>query len=298
MKIVLALSSGGSRGIAHIGVIEELKAAGLEIVAVAGSSVGSSIGAFHAAGLLPEFKDWITRIDKTDVFKLMDFTFNKQGFIKGERLFSELEKMFGDRMIEHLEIPYTAVAVDIKKREEVWLTKGSMLEAVRASCATPSIMTPIKINNRELMDGGILNPLPIEPLLKYPHDMMVISNVNGNFPYKSVRQPVEEKKEQEKQYDSKIDLFWKRWKEYLPTTKSKQQEEKLSVFGLMNASVELLEERVIDLSLQKHQPHLRIEMSRKAAGFFDFYRAQEMIEYGRKCARKALKNYNLNKQTV
>lgn len=291
MKIALSLSSGGSRGIAHIGVIEELEAAGFEIVAVAGSSVGSSIGAFHAAGLLPEFKDWISKIDKTDVFKLMDFTFNTQGFIKGERLFNELEKEFGDKAIENLEVPYTAVAVDIHKREEVWLNQGSMLTAVRASCATPSIVTPVKIGHRELVDGGVLNPLPIEPLLGHRHDLLVVSNVNGNFEYKSGKQ-LGKKQEQETEYASKMKSFWKRWREYLPKSKSEQQAEKLTMIGLVSASVELLEDRVIDLSLQKHQPHIKIEMSRKAAGFFDFYRAEEMIEYGRKCARRALKEMN------
>ncbi len=289
MKVALSLSSGGSRGIAHIGVIEEIEAEGHEIVAISGASVGSSIAGFYAAGILPEFKDWITQIDKSDVFKLMDFAFTTKGLMKGERLFKELEKTFGDHQIEDLNLPYTAVAVDIKKREEVWLTDGSLLKAIRASCSTPSVLTPVTIKNRELVDGGVLNPLPVEPLLTQEYDLLITSNVNGNFDYKPRRKAPKKLEETENAYASKIDQFWKRWKEYLPKTKSVQQEEKLSMFGMINAAVELLEDRVIQLSIQKHQPDVHIEMSRKSAGFFDFYRAEEMIEYGRACTRKALK---------
>ncbi len=160
-SISLVLGSGGARGYAHIGVIEELLKHDYEIKSISGSSMGALIGALYACGKLGEYKEWVLGLDLFDVASLIDLSFARTGIIQGDKVFKEIEKMIGDVMIEDLPISYTAVATDLIKQKEVWFQKGSLLDAVRASIAIPTVFTPKKIGNRHLIDGGVLNPFPI-----------------------------------------------------------------------------------------------------------------------------------------
>ena len=131
---------------------------GYVISSIAGCSIGSLIGGMYASGNLNKFKSWILKLDKKDVFKLMDFTFSSQGILKGKKVFEELKKIIGDLNIEDLRIPFSAVAVNLNNHKEVIFRSGNLLEAIRASSSIPSIVTPIKKENQMLVDGGILNP--------------------------------------------------------------------------------------------------------------------------------------------
>ncbi|MGI9543058.1 MAG: patatin-like phospholipase family protein [Cyclobacteriaceae bacterium] len=136
-SIALVLSSGGARGVAQIGVIEELENRGIKINAIAGSSMGALIGGLYAAGKLPIYKEWVCRMTRMDVFDLVDFTFSTQGFIRGDRVFKEMKKLIDDCNIEDLDIPFAAVASNLKNHQEIVFTKGSLYRALRASMAIP-----------------------------------------------------------------------------------------------------------------------------------------------------------------
>jgi len=177
--VALTLGSGGARGYAHIGAIEILQERGYEIVAVSGCSMGALIGGFYAAGKLQDYKDWVTGLGQFDVLRLLDVTFNSIGAIRGEKVFSVVREMLGDTRIEDLPIPYTAVATDLLAHKEVWFQEGPLDQAIRASVAIPSVVTPLVLNGRVLVDGALLNPLPIIPTISAHADLIVAVNLSG-----------------------------------------------------------------------------------------------------------------------
>lgn len=160
-KIALVLGSGGARGLAHIGVIEELLSRGYDITSVAGTSMGALVGGIYAAGKLPDFKKWVLGIDKFRMFQLLDFSFRLDGMVKGQRIISTLKEMVPDLSIEALPIPFAAISTDMAAEREVVFDRGSLFDAIRASISLPAFFRPVHKSDMVLMDGGILNPLPI-----------------------------------------------------------------------------------------------------------------------------------------
>ena len=161
-KIALVLSSGGARGNAHIGAIQEIVSRGYEIASISGTSMGAVIGGVYAAGKLDEFSDWMSSLHKMDVFNLMDFTLSNQGFFKVDRVFNEMKKFIPDVQIEDLKIPFVAVSTDLKKKDTVVFKEGNLFNALRASVAIPAVVTPVKLSEKFLVDGGLMAPIPIQ----------------------------------------------------------------------------------------------------------------------------------------
>lgn len=177
--VALTLGSGGARGYAHIGAIELLVERGYEIVAISGCSMGALIGGMYGAGKMQDYKDWVTGLGQFDVLKLLDVTFNSVGAIRGEKIFSVVREMLGDTRIENLPIAYTAVATDLLAHKEIWFQEGPLDQAIRASVAIPSVVTPLVLNGRVLVDGALLNPLPIIPTISSHADLIVAVNLSG-----------------------------------------------------------------------------------------------------------------------
>ncbi|MDO5617217.1 patatin-like phospholipase family protein [Kocuria sp.] len=162
MEIALVLGSGGARGYAHIGVIDELLHRGHQIVSIAGCSMGALVGGMYAAGALEDFRAFVEPLKRSEVFRYADLSVSGPGLFKSDRLMDKLHSLIGDIRIEELPIPYTAVATDLTNRREVWFHDGPLLTAVRASIAIPTAITPVVYRGRLLADGGILNPLPVD----------------------------------------------------------------------------------------------------------------------------------------
>ncbi|WP_313519126.1 patatin-like phospholipase family protein [Pseudomonas sp.] len=178
-RVALVLGSGGARGYAHIGVIEELEARGYEIGCIAGCSMGAVVGGVYAAGKLREYREWIESLDYLDVLRLVDVSFSL-GAIRGEKVFGRIREIVGEIDIQDLKIPYTAVATDLTNQQEIWFQEGSLHQAMRASAAIPSLFTPVVQGNRMLVDGGLLNPLPIVPVVSSHCDLIVAVNLNSS----------------------------------------------------------------------------------------------------------------------
>ncbi|MDX1588625.1 MAG: patatin-like phospholipase family protein [Oleiphilaceae bacterium] len=191
-KVALALGSGGARGYAHIGVIEVLEEQGYEITAITGSSMGALIGGVYATGNLRAYKDWVTGLDQFDLFRLLDFSLKSPGAIRGDKVFSRLEEMIGDTRIEDLSIAYTAIATDLLAHKEVWFQKGLLRDVIRASIAIPSVITPVMMQGRVLVDGGLLNPVPIIPTMAAYADIILAVNLSGNANQHPNIPPIEE----------------------------------------------------------------------------------------------------------
>lgn len=286
--VSLVLSGGGARGIAHIGVIEELEKQGFNIKSISGTSMGSLVGAVYAVGKMQEYKNWIYTLDRLDVFKLIDFTFSSQGLVKGDRVFKKMKKFIPDINIEELDIHYTATAADIINNKEVVFTKGSIYDAVRASIAIPTVFTPVITENSILVDGGVVNNVPISHVKRTKDDLLIVVYVNADIP---VSRPSISKKEKEKKqsvYLKKINKFYN----HINISKSKSKREKLGYFDIMNKTIALVTYQLAQLLMEKHSPDILVNVSRNSCGTFDFYKAEELVEIGRLAAIKSLEKYN------
>jgi NTE family protein len=268
-NIALVLSSGGARGFAHIGIIEELLKYNFNITSIAGTSMGSIIAGVYAAGKLNEFTEWACSVNRLGLFKLVDFTFSTRGFIKGDRVLNEIRKIVGDINIEELEIPYAAVATDIIRQQEVVFREGCLFEAMRASMAIPTIFTPSVLNGKELIDGGIMNPLPIDLIERTENDLLVVVNVNANLTEES----------------ELVDASF-------PSKKNgelvQEEKRKYGFFDLLTKSFDLTQDKLTDMIIDKHKPDILINVSRDLCSTFDFHRGSEIIEAGRKAFAKRI----------
>ena len=179
MKIALALGSGGARGYAHIGVIRELEARGHEVVGVSGASMGAVVGSLFAAGKLDHFEEWVRGLSQRDVLRLLDVSFAGGGAIRANKVMAVIGSMLDEVHIEDMRIPFTAVATDLRARREVWFTRGPAGVAVRASLAIPSVITPALVGGRLIIDGGVTNPVPLEPLAPVESDLLLAVSLTG-----------------------------------------------------------------------------------------------------------------------
>lgn len=177
-SVALVLSSGGPRGLAYIGAIEELQSRGYTIHSVAGTSMGSLVGGVFAAGKLAEFKEWITTLDGWKVFSLMDFSLSKNHFVKGDKIMDAIKCIVPDVDIESLEIPYRAVATDISTGEEVVFSSGKLFDAIRASISIPSLFRPVPYGMSMLIDGCMVNCLPLNRVVRSEDDILVAFDTN------------------------------------------------------------------------------------------------------------------------
>lgn len=287
-KISLVLSGGGARGIAHIGVIEELKSQGFEIGSISGTSMGALVGGVYALGKMQEFKEWLFSLDKVKTFNLVDFTFSTNGFIKGDKVLSKMKDFIPDSKIEDLEISYRALAVDLNSKSEYVFSEGSIYEAIRASIAIPSILKPVSVKDMLLVDGGVLNNLPINHVQRNDNDILVAVNVNADVP---VLKPKLTKKEEESilsSYQKKIKEFYAQ----LSNINIKSKSESMGYFELIGNTIILMTSQISKLTLEKYSTDILINVSRNSSETYDFFKAEELVEIGRYATQKAIEEYN------
>jgi NTE family protein len=287
-RIGVALGAGGAKGLAHIGVIEELVRRDLDLVAISGSSMGALIGGIHAAGRLDIYRDWVKGLAKFDVLKLVDWTLSGGGLIKGEKIMGTLRELIGEIDIQDLPMPFTAVAVDIERHREVWLTQGPLFDAIRASIAIPSVFRPHRYRGRTLVDGALLNPVPVTPLLRAPCDYIIAVSVDG--PAEDVvteREPPPEPPEgARKRIADLVSWLWPDSGEEGGRLRDR------GALDVLSAALDLMQGNLARLRLAAYQPDLLIELPRNVSAAYEFYRAAELIELGRERAAAALDAWN------
>jgi NTE family protein len=283
-KVHLVLGCGGARGMAHIGVIEMLEEEGYEIVEVIGCSMGAVIGGIYCAGYLEQYKQWLLGLNKSSVFSLFDFTLTTQGFVKGGRIFNKVQELIGEQNIEELKIPFSAVATDMLHKKEVYFRSGNLFRALRASIAIPGVFTPVVTEDSILADGGILNPLPLNLVTKKKDAIIVAVNLNGPILYTpKLEQPLKEED---------ANAYWE-WLPKLPLLNKKDIAEttkalpRLSLFDLLTTSYNYTQDRLTELMIECYKPDFVIEIPRNVCTTFDFHRAEEIIEEGKKAYKKA-----------
>lgn len=288
--VSLVLSGGGARGIAHIGVIEELEKQGYEIGSIAGTSMGSVVGGVYALGKLETFKNWLLSLDKMKVFNLVDFTFSSQGLVQGDKVFNKMKEFISDKNIEDLKIPYAAVAVDLLKKEEVIFTQGSLYKAIRASVAIPSVLTPVRSEKALLVDGGVLNNIPVNHVRRIPGDLLIAVNVNADIPVFKPSVSNKEAMEKHTIYQEKMKGFQSQLKKVLPENNN----EHLGYFELVNRTINLMTNTIAQIVIEKNPPDILINVSHNSCGTYDFYKAEELVEIGRHAAIKSIEENRNN----
>ena len=254
-NVALVLGSGGARGLAHIGAIEALEERGYTITSIAGCSMGSIIAGMYAAGQLKEAKEWFLNVDKQLILRMMDINLlSRNSLVKGRRIIEELQKVVPDRPMEELHIPCTIVASDILKTEEVIFRTGSLFEAVRASISIPLFFEPVQQKSRLLIDGGILNPLPLHAVQRTAGDILVAADISG--------------------------------KDGVPYDNSK-----LNFVRILDRLSDMQIQQNTMLSLRLTPPDVHAVMRQYAYNTFDFDKAEEIIAEGKRIMSEALNKY-------
>jgi len=279
-NVALVLSSGGSRGLAHIGVIKVLEERGFNVSAISGSSIGAVIGGLYAMNQLDNYVDWVSGLNMKSVWGLLDFTFNKQGIIRGDRVFDKMKTIIPDQNIENMKIPFAAIATDLLNEKDIVFTSGSFYDAVRASISIPAMLTPVKHHDSWLVDGGVLNPIPMEHVQRQIDDLLVVVSLHGQ----SSGQSIKTNEEEEKSYFNKMFKALS-MQQKLPTGTN------IGYYDLLNFTSTAMINKIVKLSLDLHQPDIVIDIPSDASGIFEFYKAKELIALGEKIAHEQIDKF-------
>jgi NTE family protein len=296
-KISLVLGSGAARGLAHIGVIHCLEDHNYEVQYISGSSMGALIGGIYAAGELDVYVDWVKELKRRNIIRLLDISFSKKSLFKGERIIEVLNEIIKDRTIEDLPIGYTAVATDILEQKEIWLTSGSLFESIRASIAVPMVFSPVQLAGRVLVDGGIINPLPIAPTLNDDSELTIAVALNGmpeifEAEREAEREAMLKKNNDEDSGKSKYQIGIERFIEgLLPKGVADKNQQDLGLFNLVTQSMDTMQASIARFKLAANRPDVVVEIPRNICSWFEFDRAEELIDFGYARAEDALQQY-------
>ncbi len=319
--VALVLSSGGPRGFAYIGAIDELESRGYNITSISGCSIGSLVGGVYAAGKLEEFKEWLFSLTNMKMLGLLDFSISKRYLVKGDKVLQSIQQVVPDIDIENLSIPYTAVATDLYTGEEVIFKSGKLFKAIRASISIPSMFRPVKYGHRTLVDGGIVNTMPLDIVKRNGHDLLVGFDVNdvdadgiNSFLKMKQKLKADEEMEEHQSIDnlksiasrniSLIEKVKMAGDESLRLVKLKFGGEEAvphsnaavesddNYYSILSRTFGLMNHTIARQSIELYKPDILAKMSFDAYGAIpDYAKGREIAEKGREIMAKALDEY-------
>ncbi|WP_263079804.1 patatin-like phospholipase family protein [Endozoicomonas sp. Mp262] len=287
--VALVLGSGGARGYAHIGVIRELESRGYTITSVSGASMGALVGGLWAAGKLDEYCEWVSGLEYLNIMRLLDLSLSHPGFIKGEKLFGVIRDMLGQTLIESLPVPFTAVATNLKTRKEIWFQRGDLVTAVRASSAIPSLFAPVNVNGQLLVDGGVLNPLPMAPAGSAIADILIAVDCLGDEA--PGVQPIDEKSMEDKGQATPVEGWLKKIWTGSKQDKGQSLARSMSAINVFYQSMEVMQESLARYKIAGHPPDILVSVPRSTCRFYDFHKFDEIEAVGRKLAANAINSW-------
>lgn len=306
MRVALALGSGGARGYAHIGVINELRDRGHEIVGIAGSSMGALVGGLQAADKLDEYADWASALTQRAVLRLLDPSLTAAGVLRAEKILDAVREILGEVAIEDLPIPYTSVSTDLISGRSVWLQRGPVDEAIRASIAIPGVIAPHVLDGRLLADGGILDPLPMAPIAAANADITVAVSVSGmdvsDDGGADIRPTRERLNRLRRSTSALLDRLNAATEPISPVDPEHGDSiddplidivrdtpiPKLGGFAVMSRTIDIAQAALARHQMAAYPPDVLIEVPRTACRSLDFHRATELIDLGHELAARAL----------
>jgi len=283
--VSLVLGSGGARGLAHIGVIHWLEENDFKIESISGCSMGALIGGVYAAGKLDDFEQWVGAITKVDIVTLLDLSWRSNGLVKGDKIIGTLIDLVGDQLIEELPISYTAVAADVDGEKEVWIKTGKLFDAIRASISLPLFFTPFNYNGVVLIDGGVLNPVPIAPTFGDETGMTIAVNLGGAAENKK---PADDGLTSLETFAPELHEKISRYIGNFQKSMKIQSSLDWSAYDVANQAFDAMQSTIARQKLAAYPPDYTIEIARNACGTLEFNRASEMIALGYTSARECL----------
>lgn len=271
----LALGSGSARGWAHIGVVQGLEEIGVRPQVVAGTSIGALVGAVYVSGQLQEFADWVRTLSARDVFSLLDFTLSG-GMVKGQRLFGFFEEKHRNPNIEELEQRYVSVVTEMRSGREIWITRGPILPAARASCAIPGLFSPVKFEGRWMLDGGLVNPVPVSACRALGADVVIAVNLNAQLVGAHMSRASQEMVNESTTRAERT--LWHRVADYLRSTDAEHP----SFFDVVAASVNIMQDRLTRSRMAGDPAEITLVPLLEDFALMDFHRAEHAIAEGRR----------------
>ena len=279
--VALVLSSGGARGLAHIGAIEELEAQGYRITSIAGCSMGALIGGVYAAGKLEEFRSWMKTVDRKKMLELTDFSISLNHIVKGTRIIEAIMEFVPDMPIENLPIPYCAVATDWKGGREVVMNKGSLFEAIRASISLPTFYEPVQRDGMILIDGGVTNPIPLNRVARHKGDILVGVDVSGHdyAAQSELQHEIAEKRRRSTSLSQQI------LNKLLPDNLD------FNYYTMLSRVSSIMIRQNSILMTQLTKPDILVDIQMSRYGGFDYDKSEKLIAVGRQKTQQALSKY-------
>lgn len=272
--IALVLSSGGARGLAHIGAIEELEERGYRITSVAGCSMGALVGGIFAAGKMTEFREWMKSVDRWTLLRLVDPSLSLNHLIDGNKVMETLNKIVPDVNIEDLPIPFCAVSTDWERGEEVAFRKGSLLEAIRSSISLPGFFNPIRPDGRILIDGGVLNPIPLDRVARKEGDLLVGIDVSGH--------------DYDGQRRTQLALSARRKRSRNPPKRMMPDVSNVNYISLLTRASSLMIRQNSKLMVELMKPDILVDIQMSRYSGTDYDKSEQLIAIGRRTTRKVL----------
>ena len=279
--VALVLSSGGARGLAHIGAIEELLAHGYRITSIAGSSMGALVGGVYAAGKLEAFRDWVKGIDKKRMLELIDFSLSINHLAKGDRIIEAIMEFVPDVAIEDLPIPYCAVATDLTSGREVLFNKGSLFKAIRASITLPTFYKPVERDGMVLIDGGVINPIPLNRVKRQEGDILVGVDVNVHdfkSQWEEMHKSPEPKKDDTSLKTKILDMIT-------------PDDINLNYYTVLSRASRMMIHQNSILMAELMKPDILVDIQMDKYGVFDFYKSEKIVALGQKKMSQAINEY-------
>lgn len=276
LRIGVALGAGSAAAMAQIGALQALEEAGLPIRYVAGTSAGAIVGAAFAGGRVQELRESLEKLSRRNVMRLFDVAWPSEGLLHGRRALDRIRPHLGDT-IEELALPYAAVATDLHSGEEVVLRQGAVFDAVRASIAIPGLFRPWRIGGRLLVDGGLVNPVPVSAALELGAEFVIAINVL----------PLQADLEEASSLRARLWLVESEEPEEIDAT-SRTRDERLGLVEVVSQASRILEAQIAGHRLRAHRPGCLLQIPVPATGMFDLHRTGELAEIGRRCAEQAL----------
>ncbi|MGB3727547.1 MAG: patatin-like phospholipase RssA [Glaciecola sp.] len=297
MKIGLALGAGAARGWAHIGIIKALEELGVKIDVVAGCSIGAYVGAAYASGKLDELEAWSGELTEWQVFGLLGIGFRRGGLASGQKVFEKHKTDFCAPSFEEMKLPFTAVATDLYSGKEVIFNKGDINDAIQASCAIPALFTPIEHEGRWLVDGAVVNPVPVNQCRQLGADFVIAVNLSADFRPQLIEKFEHDHEVNQQKTDDFLGKassgFMKQWFSPDPKPNKKQAP---GIMSVMSGALEILQARVTRSRLAGDPPDLLIEPQLRDVGLLEFHRAKELSEKGKQSVMRLAEQikYQLN----
>jgi len=287
VKIGLALGSGAAKGWAHIGVINALERAGIRIDVVAGCSVGALVGAAYATQRLPLMERWVRSFSYWQVIRLMDFSWQRGGLLRGERVFSHVRELIGENNIEQCGLPFGAVATNLSTGRELWLTEGDLHQAVRASCSMPGLLAPVSWNGYWLVDGAVVNPVPISLTRALGADVVIAVDLQHDA-HLMQQDLLSVTPESDEETQPQPDSWSGRLRQRISGLKLRRVNHTPGAMEIMSTSIQVLENRLKRNRMAGDPPDVLLQPFCPQISTLDFHRAEEAIEAGRLSVEKKM----------